>query len=164
MITTLFPWLRAAHILSAAAWFGAAALLTLYLLPTARGLGAAAQPTMHAMTRRGFHRFMAVSSGLAIVSGLWLYWLLTAGFKPAAIHSASGMVYGVGGLAGLLAAMLGGAVIGRSLTRIDALASMPEAGQADEVAALQRRVAVASRAALGLLLVALLAMILGHSV
>jgi hypothetical protein len=159
MTATLFPWLRAAHILFAALWFGAAAFLTLYLLPAARQLGPAAEPAMRAITRRGFHRFMAASSGLAVASGLWLYWLLTAGLKPVAIHSATGMTYGVGGLAGLLAAALGGAVIGRSLTRIDRLAG---AGRDAEIAVLQRRVAIASRTALALLLVALLAMTLGH--
>ena len=33
MTATLFPWVRTLHILFAASWFGAAAVLTLYLLP-----------------------------------------------------------------------------------------------------------------------------------
>jgi uncharacterized membrane protein len=162
MTGALFPWVRMLHILFAAAWFGAAAFLTLYLLPVSRQLGAAAGATMTALTTRGFHRFMAASAGLTVLSGLWLYWTLTAGFAGPAMASPSGMVFGLGGLAGLVAAVLGGAVIGRSLSRIEALkAELPD--QQPQVAILQGRVAKASRLALALLVFALLAMALGHS-
>jgi len=161
MTASLFPWLRMLHILFAASWFGAAAFLTLYLLPVARQLGPSGGTTMTALTGRGFHRFMAANSGLTILSGLWLYWTLTAGFAAPAMASRSGMVFGLGGVAGLLAAVIGGAVIGRTLTRIEAL----KAGHPDEQAieALQARVSVASRCALALLLFALVAMALGHT-
>jgi len=163
MTATLFPWVRVLHILFAASWFGAATFLTLYLLPVARQLGAAGGATMTALTGRGFHRFMAANAGLTVLSGLWLYWTLTAGFAGPAMASTSGMVFGLGGLAGLLAAVLGGAVIGRNLSRIEALKPELPAKQ-PQVVALQARVAAASRLALALLLFALVAMALGHSI
>jgi uncharacterized membrane protein len=160
MTATLFPWVRTLHILFAASWFGAAAVLTLYLLPVLRQLGAAGESTLQGLTGRGLHRFMAASSGITVLSGLWLYWTLTAGFASSAMTSTAGMVFGLGGLAGVLAAMLGGGVIGRGIKRIEALS----AGGADpaQVADLHQRIAMASRLALSLLAFALLAMALGH--
>lgn len=161
MTAALFPWIRMLHILFAASWFGAAAFLTLYLLPVARQLGGGGGATMTALTGRGFHRFMAASAGLTVLSGLWLYWVLTAGFAGPAMASTAGKVFGLGGLAGLVAAVVGGAVIGRNLSRIETLkAALPET-QA-QIETLQARVAAASRFALVLLLFALIAMALGH--
>jgi hypothetical protein len=151
------------HILFAALWLGAAAFLTLYLLPALRQLGPAGSATMHSLDQRGLHRFMGANGGLSVLSGLFLYWALTAGFNPQAITSPMGMVYGIGGLAGLSAAVIGGAVIGRSIKRIDALNQDPATAGSPELLALQSRVATASRLALGLLLVALVAMTMGHA-
>ena len=163
MTASLFPWVRMLHILFAASWFGAAAFLTLYLLPAVRQIGPPGGATMQALTARGFHRFMAANSGLTVLSGLWLYWTLTAGFAAPALASSSSIVFGLGGLAGLLAAVTGGAVIGRSLSRIEALATDMPSNQA-LVAGLQRRVALESKVALALLAIALVAMALGHGV
>src|SRR5207342_3731078 len=160
MTASLFPWVRTLHILFAASWFGAAAVLTLYLLPVLRQLGATGETTLQALTGRGLHRFMAASSGVTVLSGLWLYWTLTAGFSASAMSSTAGMVFGLGGLAGLLAAMLGGGVIGRSIQRIEALSA--SGGDPTQVAGLHQRIAMASRLAMALLAFALLAMALGH--
>jgi uncharacterized membrane protein len=160
MTATLFPWVRTLHILFAASWFGAAAILTLYVLPVLRQLGAAGETTLQGLSGRGLHRFMAASSGVTVLSGLWLYWTLTAGFSASAMSSTAGMVFGLGGLAGLLAAMLGGGVIGRSIKRIEALSA--SGVDPAQIAGLQQRIATATRLALALLAFALLAMALGH--
>jgi uncharacterized membrane protein len=160
MTATLFPWVRTLHILFAASWFGAAAILTLYLLPVLRQLGAVGETTLQGLTGRGLHRFMAASSGITVLSGLWLYWTLTAGFSASAMSSTAGMVFGLGGLAGVLAAMLGGGVIGRSIMRIEALSA--SGADPAQIAGLQQRIAIASRLVLALLIFALLAMALGH--
>jgi uncharacterized membrane protein len=164
MSASLFPWVRMLHILFAALWLGSAAFLTLYLLPALRQLGPAGSATLRSLDQRGLHGFMGANGGLSVLSGAWLYWTLTAGFEAHAIASPLGLVYGLGGLAGLLAALLGGGVIGRSIKRIDALNSgAATAGHSDEVIALQRRVAITSRVALALLLLALAAMTFGHT-
>ena len=162
MTASLFPWVRVLHILLAALWLGAGALLTLYLLPTLRRLGPAGQPTLRSLEGLGLSRFMGAIGGLTLLSGLSLYWTLTAGLNADAIRSPTGMVFGIGGLAGIGAGIVGGAVIGRSIRRLNAL----EAGAAEgpEALALHRRIATGSRLALALLLVAVVAMSLGHSV
>jgi len=162
MTASLFPWVRTLHILMAASWLGAGALLTLYLLPTLRRLGPAGQPTLRSLEGLGLSRFMAANGGLTMLSGLWLYWVLTAGLNAAAVRSPMGMVFGIGGIAGILAGIIGGAVIGRSIRRLDALGEASAGGP--EAAALHQRIANASRLALALLLVALVAMSLGHTV
>jgi uncharacterized membrane protein len=163
MTASLFPWVRMLHILFAALWLGSAAFLTLYLLPALRQLGPAGSATLRSLDQRGLHRFMGANGGVAVLSGLWLYWNLTAGLNADAITAPTGLVFGLGGLAGLLAAIIGGGVISRSIKQLDALADAAT-GRADEVVALQRRIAVASRLALLLLLAALVAMTLGHTV
>jgi hypothetical protein len=162
MTAALFPWVRTLHILLAALWLGAGALLTLYLLPTLRRLGPAGQPTLRSLEGLGLSRFMAAIGGLTLVSGLSLYWTLTAGLDATAIRSPSGIVFGLGGVAGILAGIIAGAVISRSIKRLDALGDHP--ADSAEAIALHRRIAIASRLALALLLVAVVAMSLGHTV
>jgi uncharacterized membrane protein len=161
-MASMFAEVRALHILVAAAWFGAAAFLTIYLMPALGRLEPRGGGVLQALEGRGFHRFMAANAGLTVLSGAWLYWTLTAGFKPQAIASTTGLVYGLGGLAGLLAAIIGGAVIGRSVKRLAALPA-DDASGSDTAALLQRRIRFGSRSALGLMLLALLAMTLGHA-
>ena len=161
-MTSMFVEVRALHILVAATWFGAAAFLTLYLMPALGRLEPRGGAMLQALEGRGFHRFMAANAGLTILSGAWLYWILTAGFQPQAIASTAGLVYGVGGLAGLLAAIIGGAVIGRSVKRLAALPA-DGASTGDTAVLLQRRIRGGSRAALSLMLLALLSMTLGHA-
>ena len=122
-MASMFTEVRALHILGAAAWFGAATFLTLYLMPVLGRLEPKGGAVLQALDGRGLHRFMAVNAGLTVLSGAWLYWTLTAGFKPQVIASTTGLVYGIGGQAGLLAAIIGGAVIGRSVTRLAALSA-----------------------------------------
>ena len=161
-MASMFVEVRALHILVAAAWFGAAAFLTLYLMPALGRVEPRGGAVLRALEGRGLHRFMAANAGLTVLSGAWLYWTLTSGFKPQAIASATGLVYGLGGLAGLLAAIIGGAVIGRSVKRLAALPA-DGASTGDTAALLQRRIRGGSRAALSLMLLALLSMTLGHA-
>ena len=155
--------IRALHILVAAAWFGAATFLTLYLMPTLGQLGPQGGPVMVALTRRRFHVFMATTALLTVASGLCLFWVMTGGFAAEAMASRFGHVYGMGGVAGLLAAVIGGAVVGRSSKQLAALAEAGGAPDPARVATLQARARVGSRVALGLMLVSLLAMTLGHA-
>jgi uncharacterized membrane protein len=163
MTASLFAEIRALHILVAAAWFGAAAFLTLYLMPAVRQLGPQGGAVMVALMQRRLPVFMAASSGLTLLSGLWLYWTLTAGFQPDAVRSHAGMVFGLGGLCGLLAAVIGAAVVGRSSKQLADLAAGGQPPQVDVVARLQARIRIGSRVALFLMLLALVAMAFGHA-
>ena len=118
---------------------------------------------MAALMQRRFHVFMAANAMLTVLSGAWMYWTLTGGLQPAAIGSHDGLVYGLGGLAGLLAAVIGATVVGRSSKQLAALAGAGGPPDAAQVVRLQARVRAGSRLALTLMFVALLAMTLGHA-
>ena len=165
MDASLFAHVRALHIVVAAAWFGAAAFLTLYLMPALRTLGPQGGAVMGALEQRRFHVFMAANAGVTVLSGAWLYWTLTDGLQPGAVASRMGLVFGLGGVAGLAAAVIGGAVIGRGTRQLARLAAEAGPGNPPSPAmlALQARLRVASRLALALLFLALLAMTLGHA-
>lgn len=155
--------IRALHILVAAAWFGAAAFLTLFLMPAVRQLGPQGGPVMAALMQRRFHVFMAATAMLTVLSGTVMYWVLTGGLQPAALGSRDGLVYGLGGLAGLLAAVIGATVVGRSSKQLAELAVAGGPPDAAQVVRLQARIRAGSRLALTLMCIALLAMTLAHA-
>lgn len=170
MHVTLFAALRAAHILIAALWLGAGCTLAMHVMPAVRTAGLASDPFLMQLTQRRLGRFMAVIGGLTVLSGLWLYWIFTKGLRGEMVSSAPGLALAIGGLCGLIAAVVGGAVLGRSVEGITvslhAAAHLPEGVEQSthlrEVERLQRRFARFSKIDLTLLVAALLLMALSH--
>lgn len=167
------PWyaaIRVLHIVFAALWVGAAVLLTLFLSPAIRTLGLQGAPVMAELMRRRMGAFLAAAGGLTVLSGLWMYWIFTNGLDADIMRHGAGLALGIGGLCGIVAVILGGAVIGRAAERAGKLsrqaAQMPQgserAAAMQTVATLQRRVAVYSRCDVALLLAALIAMCVAH--
>jgi hypothetical protein len=120
-MTFLFLSLRVVHVLVAAVWVGSAAFMTFVLMPAIGTAGPAGGQVMVALNRKGIVPFFASVSGTTIVTGIYLYWRYTAGFDPELSASNAGMAYGVGGLCGFLAMMIGTMVIGRSSKRMIAV-------------------------------------------
>lgn len=172
MIGEWYAGVRMLHILFAAFWVGSAVFLTLYVTPAIRATGPQGAPVMAELLRRRMGGFIAAAAMLTVLSGLWMYWIFTNGFDGAIVAHGAGLALGIGGLCGIAAAVIGGAVIGRAAERAGALsqqmAQMPEGEQRaatlQTVAALQRRVATFSRVAVVLLIAALVAMTLAHAV
>lgn len=163
--------LRVLHILVAAWWVGAAGLLALVVMPAVGDAGAAGGPFLASLHRRKLHVFMAASALLTVLSGIWLYWVLTMGFDPAIVWSSGGLVFGIGGLCGLLALIIGGSIIGPGLARLaelagqtDAIPEAQHAAHAQRLAAIHRRTMLASKCALALIVIALVLMATGHYV
>ncbi|HEY2396866.1 MAG TPA: hypothetical protein VGH81_12950 [Rudaea sp.] len=161
----LFSVLRAAHILTAALWLGAGAMLTLYIMPSVRSIGAAGGSVMAELMRRGLGIFMASVAGLTILSGFLLFWMWSQARGPGAMHGTGAMLLSFGALAGIAAAIVGGAVLGRASHELARLAGAPagDAATQSRIAALHRRGAAASKVTLTLLIAALLLMIFSHS-
>jgi uncharacterized membrane protein len=169
--TVLFLLVRAAHVLLAVIWVGATAFTTFLLMPALQDSGPAAGPVMAALMRRKFSAFMASLGGLTVVTGLYLYYRFTGGFDPALSGSVGAMVFGTGGIAGIIALVLGGAIIARNTKKMDALgarmATAPEterAGLAAEMAAARQRVVTFSRIVIVLQMIAVVLMAIGHYV
>lgn len=169
MSGSFFLSLRALHILLAALWLGAAFLLSIFVMPAVRDVGAAGGQLMVTLEKRKLHVFMAGTATLTVLTGIWLYWVFTAGLQEQVMFSPGGLAFGIGGLCGLLAMILGGAIMGRGMARMTAIgeqmAALPEAERASrmqELAALRNRLSLASKFILLLMIVALLLMAVGH--
>ncbi|HET7610579.1 MAG TPA: hypothetical protein VFK29_02200 [Rhodanobacteraceae bacterium] len=164
-----FLVLRAGHVLLAALWLGAAFMLTMYVLPAVREAGPAGGHFMQTLQRRKLHAFMALAAILTVVTGIWLYWRFTSGLEADVMLSPGGLAFGIGGLCGLLAMILGGAILGRGFARIVALVERAAAGPETERAAhlqaievLRQRLAVSGKLILLLMVLALVLMAIGH--
>ena len=170
MGAVFFLVVRALHVLLAACWIGATLFLAMILMPTLRQMGTGANDLVIGIDRRGLTPFMASLGGLTVLSGIWLYWHFTGGFDPAVSASHAGIAFGVGGAAGIVAVIIGGAIIGRGWIKMSAAAAEAstlddERGRAAKlrvVDALRRRVILATRVVLALQIVALTLMAIGH--
>jgi hypothetical protein len=171
MDTGAYVVLRVLHILIAALWLGSAGLLAMIVMPAIRDAGTAGGTLLASLHRRRLHAFMAATAVLTVLSGIWLYWVLTAGLDQTIVWSRSGLIFGIGGLCGLLAMIIGGSIIGPGFVRLTALAGqtgpMPEAeraAHAQQLSAIRQRTELASKGALVLIVVALVLMASGHYV
>jgi uncharacterized membrane protein len=155
-------WLRLIHILSGIVWVGSALFITVFLLPAARREGADARRFLgRLMPRVG--PLLGVTALLTIVSG-GLMFRTWAG-------SRAGMVYGVGALAALLAAVIGtafgaraNAAMGRLRAAIESQGGAPTAGQTADLASIEGRQTLVAAVAATLLIIAAGAMAIARYV
>ncbi len=166
----VFVIARMVHVVAAMIWFGGAIVSAFFLDPTAKALGPAGQSFMdHLINRRRLGIMFPVVAALTVGSGAIIYWRDSAGLDVAWIASPTGIAFTVGGLAGL-AAFAGGAVlIGPSVTDQAAVArelaagnGVPTAQQRERLERADRRLKLASRLDLPLLIVAALTMALAR--
>ena len=168
----IFLGLRVVHVLFAALWLGSAAFITWFLIPAIQQTGASAAPILGVLERRKVNAFMGSVGGLTVLTGLALYWRLTGHFDPALSATRTAMVFGTGGVLGLIALILGGAVVGRNAKKMaaigESLTAMPEgSARAPALAAMTaagQRVATVGRLVVFLLMIALALMAVGHYV
>ena len=163
---TLILVLRLVHILAGVFWVGAALLLSLFIAPTQRDVGPAGGPFMRQlMIGRRLSVWLMVSAALTVVSGIAMYARFSALSNGGFAGTRHGIVLAVGGVAAILAAIVGSAIGGASARRMTAIAAQlqqagtpPEPAVAAEMQRLQRRAGLGSAIATGLLVVATLAM------
>src|SRR5262245_4717088 len=166
-----FLLVRVLHVLLAAIWVGAVAFVAFFLFPVIEETGPSNGPAVRLMARR-IPVAMGAIGGIVVVTGFWLYWRFTGGFDPALGGSMAARVYGTGGLAGLLAVIIGGAFVNRYGKKMSALAerlaSMPEGaerkGLIAEMNAARDRAWTFSKVVLVLQVIALACMAVGHYV
>jgi uncharacterized membrane protein len=170
--TLLFLAVRVTHVLLAALWLGATGFVSFFLIPAIQEMGPGGLPVVGALSRRKMDTFMASIGGMTVLTGIYLYWRFTGGFEPAASATRGAMVFGTGGIAGIVALIIGGAVLGRNAKKMGELggrmASTPEGPQraaiAAEMAATQQKAATAGRLVVVLQMIALALMAVGHYV
>src|SRR5688572_25712310 len=172
MDQTLTLVLRFIHIVGGVLWVGAAFLMVGFIFPTVRETGAQGGRFMQElMQRRRLSVYMNTAAGLTMLSGIIMYARMAAATNGAWAESRAGMTIGIGALATILAAIIGGAIVGRGGQRlaklgasIHASGSPPSAEQAAEMGRLQARMGRAMRVVALLLLVAVTTMAIGRYV
>jgi len=158
--------LRFVHVVFGALWVGMMFFSTFFLMPAIQDVGPDGGKVMGAIQRRGLMTVMPVLAIGALISGIWLYIRAAAGMHAEFARSPVGMAFGLGGLAAILAWVLGMAVLRPSMMKAMALGQSlgPAASAEDrqrvmgEAQRLRVRAASASRATAYLLLFAVTAM------
>jgi uncharacterized membrane protein len=166
----LFLAMRVAHVLLAALWIGSSVVTIFFLDPAVTASGAAGSQVMSAVNRRGLGQFFGIIAGTTILTGIYLYWRFTGGFDPEVSRSHGGLAFGIGGIAGLFAGIIGGSVIGRATTALDTQAARlvtladgkEHSALLRDMRATQQRVAAAGRLVIALQVIALSLMAIGH--
>jgi uncharacterized membrane protein len=165
---TLTIVLRLIHILGGIFWVGTMILLAAFLLPTARATGPEGGRFMqYLMRQRRLQLYLGSAMLLTVLSGLAMYARMAAATHGAWAGSRPGITYGVGAVAAILAAAIGGGIgssAGRKMLAVGQSIGPagPSAHQQAELAGLQARMALGARLAAGLLVVAAGAMAIGR--
>jgi uncharacterized membrane protein len=159
-------YLRAIHILGASFWVGGAVLNAVFLIPSVMAVGPAGGQVMREMAQvRRLPVFMNTVMGVTLLSGLWLYWLDSSGFRPAWIASGPGIAFTFGALCAFATWAIGLIFIVPAVKRVGQLGAAIAAGggpprpeQVAEMQALQRRMLRGSRIGATLVVTATIAM------
>lgn len=162
----LLIFLRVIHVGSAMTWFGGAIVSSFFLQPTVAALGVAGQPFMeHLMNRRKLGVMFPIVAVLTVLSGAALYWRDSGGLQLSWITTPTGMAFTIGGLAAILAFVGGGVLIGPGIAEQTAVRGelaagdgVPTPAQQERLDRADRRLALAGRIDLPLLLLAGLTM------
>ena len=113
--------LRFVHVVAGALWVGMMVFATFFLQPAIQEAGPDGGKVMAAFQRRGLMTVMPVLALGALISGVWLYIRAGEG-RPAEFgRSPVGMAFGLGGLAAIVAWILGIAVMRPSMMKAMAL-------------------------------------------
>jgi hypothetical protein len=135
--------LRLVHIFAGVFWVGAAWLGAFFLEPTVRSLGPEGGKFMSTLVReRRYSMVIMIAAILTLLAG-WGLWFMRYGIPS--LQTGAGLTFFIGGILGLIAGGIGGAV-GSSSSKLTALGSQiamqnapPTPDQLAEMRALQGR-------------------------
>ena len=114
--------LRLTHILAGVFWTGAAVLMTAFLLPTVRAMGAdGGKFVQYLLGRQRLSMCISIAAILCTFTGLALYWRVSGGFQLDRMLAPTGLALTIGAAAGVLAAILGGVVSSPTATQMETL-------------------------------------------
>lgn len=160
---------RVLHVALGVFWAGTLVFNAAFLLPSIRDAGPEGAKVAGGLMRRRFLDIMPVVALVTVLSGLYLYWRVSAGFAPDYMGSGPGIAYGVGSVAAVVAMGFGIGVMRPSMLRAATLTQSAaglagaEATQAlANAQALRARAGAAGRVVAWLLTVATLTMALAR--
>jgi len=111
--------IRVVHVLGACIWLGAAFFIAWFLMPAMREAGPDGGKVMAAVQKRGWVVLMPVIATITVLTGFWLY-------RPYMGAAGNASKYlGLGGVIGVIARVIGGGVVGRSMSKAEKLSASP---------------------------------------
>jgi uncharacterized membrane protein len=157
---------RLLHIFAGVLWVGGVVMIALFVQPTVRAIGPAGGQFMgHLITKTRIAAYFPAVAGLNVLAGLFLFWRnATSGGHWAGTRA--GMTYSIGALAAIIAFLIGGVMIGRSMGEIAKILKSsggpPQGEAATQLAAHQARIQGGTRIVLPLLVIAVITMAIGR--
>lgn len=159
-------FLRVMHIVLGVFWAGTIFFVVAFVQPIVGAAGPEGGRFMLRMRDKRFFDILPAAAVLTILSGLVLYWRLSAGFRPEWIGSPYGLSLTIGGLAAIVAFVIGVFVMRRASLRVlDLAQSAQQAPEGEarvailaELEALKPRTVTSARWVAALLLVSVLTM------
>lgn len=110
--------LRLIHVVGGAFWFGSAMMMSFFVSPTVASTGEAGQKFMGTLVKNGgITKVIASAAGLTVLAGLGLYLIDAGGGSSAWAKSGPGIVFGIGGVFGLIG-FIYGMLIGKNINAI----------------------------------------------
>lgn len=101
--------LRLIHIFSGIAWVGGLWLFVLFVSPTVAALGPdGGKFVAHLVLQTRYIVYVAGAAGLTILAG-WTLWIYRYGLPS--LQTAPGVTFALGGVFGLIAGIIGGAIV-----------------------------------------------------
>lgn len=158
--------LRLLHIVLGVFWAGTLIFIATFLNPAVRAAGPDGGRVMLRLQERGLLNIMPVVAAFTILSGLALYWRVSGGLQDVWVASRLGIAFAIGGVASIVAFVIGVFVMRsaalRVATLVPGLEQLPEgparqARQA-EIQLLRQRAAAATRWVAGFLAIAVVTM------
>lgn len=110
--------LRLIHVFAGIFWAGGVFFFARFVLPAIDGSGPPGRKVMQElMVKQKIGIAIPVAALLTVLSGFAMYALNTSASSGVWMHSRPGIAYGVGGVGGLVALVMGATMIGPSLER-----------------------------------------------
>jgi hypothetical protein len=129
----MFLTLRIVHIVMGVFWAGTMFFIVSYLMPSMVAAGPGAGPVSAELAKRKLFQRLPIIAVLTIVTGYWMYGLRMQGLSGPPPREL--MVLGVGGIAGLLALIIGFVFVRpnqeRSMTLGQEAGSLPAGAEKD---------------------------------
>jgi uncharacterized membrane protein len=147
--------LRLVHIIAGIMWVGSGVFVAFFLIPALAANRQIMPQVMEGLQRRRVFIIIPTAGLLAIVSGVRLLWIDSAGFADSYMQTGPGRTFSIGGIAAIIALLLQVFVSRPAGVRLGAiaaqLAASPPANERERLSAeadrLRRRNAMATLAA-----------------
>lgn len=157
--------LRLLHIFAGVFWAGAIFTLARFVLPAVAATGPAGQQFMRQLTMvQGLTKTMMLAGVTAVLAGLWLMGIDSAWFQPSWMGSSMGIVFSIGGLSGIGAAVVGvrsgmkAARLGGLFKELDAAKGAPRPELVAEIQEIGAKLASGVRAVAVMLVITVICM------